>query len=80
MFIGAAISGGSDCGDLPELAALQPPREIELFAMLAVWMNPNMLGTLRAKQMHRVSHHHSAFVEMMFVIAISLADAVGRRR
>ena len=48
--------------------------------MLAVWMNPNMLGTLRAQQMHRVRHHHSAFVEMMFVIAISLADAVGRRR
>ena len=48
--------------------------------MLAVWVNTNVLRTFRAKQMHCVRNHHGALVEVVFVVAVGLADAVRRRR
>jgi hypothetical protein len=48
--------------------------------MLAVRVNANVLRTFGAKQMHRVREHHSALIEMVLVITVSLTNAVGRRR
>lgn len=82
ILIRAAISRRADGRDLPELAVLQPAREIELFAVLAVGVDANVLRTFRAKQMHGVRDHHGALVEMVFATAIGFADTVwwGRKR
>jgi hypothetical protein len=39
-------------------------------------MDAHMLRIRRAQKMHRVSHHHRPFVEMVLVAAVGFADAV----
>jgi len=42
-------------------------------------MDANIPRALGAEQMHGVGDHDGAFVEMMFVSAVQLADTVRRR-
>lgn len=47
--------------------------------MLAVGMDMHLVEILRSQQMHGISNHHGALVEMAFVIPLALPDAVGWR-
>lgn len=62
------------------MAALQPARKIELLAMFAIGVDPNVSSAFRPEQMHRIGDHHGAFIEVVSVVADGFAHAIGRRR
>jgi hypothetical protein len=50
-----------------------------LLAVLAVGVDADVVRILRSKQVHCVGDHHRAFIKMMFVLAVGLANTVRRR-
>ncbi|ODT68274.1 MAG: hypothetical protein ABS75_21230 [Pelagibacterium sp. SCN 63-23] len=79
MSVFTAVSRRAGRRDLLEAAAGEPANEVETLAVLAVRVDADLIGLGRPEQVHRVCHHHRAFMHLVLDAISDLSGAFLRR-